>query len=172
MTNEQGKKLEELEENLRKLQIEVSKIQGNISKLQDEINALKFSEVSDERIVANNKVAKDTIKLELKITKLLHQLGVPTHIIGYQYLREAICIVFYKRVVPKNLYTEIAKKYDSTSSRVERAMRNAIAIAWRNESVPSEIVSDIFGHTIPKKGKPTNIEFIAILADYLRLRLR
>ncbi len=110
--------------------------------------------------------------LDSEITAILHEVGVPAHIKGYMYLREAIAMV-YNNVeilgsITKVLYPEIATAFGTTSSRVERAIRHAIEIAWVRGNV--DAISDIFSYTISyNKSKPTNSEFIAMIADRLRL---
>ena len=110
--------------------------------------------------------------LEPDITKMLHELGIPAHIKGYQYLRDAITMVVKDRemmeAVTKILYPEIAKKNLTSSSRVERAIRHAIEVAWGRGSL--EVIDELFGYTISTgKGKPTNSEFIALIADKICL---
>lgn len=110
--------------------------------------------------------------LETDITKMLHELGIPAHIKGYQYLRDAISMVVRDRemmeAVTKILYPEIAKKNYTSSSRVERAIRHAIEVAWGRGSL--EVIDELFGYTISTgKGKPTNSEFIAPIADKICL---
>ena len=110
--------------------------------------------------------------LETDITKMLHELGIPAHIKGYQYLRDAITMVVKDRemmeAVTKILYPEIAKKNLTSSSRVERAIRHAIEVAWGRGSL--EVIDELFGYTISTgKGKPTNSEFIALIADKICL---
>lgn len=110
--------------------------------------------------------------LETDITKMLHELGIPAHIKGYQYLRDAISMVVRDRemmeAVTKILYPEIAKKNYTSSSRVERAIRHAIEVAWGRDSL--EVIDELFGYTISTgKGKPTNSEFIALIADKICL---
>ena len=110
--------------------------------------------------------------LEIEITHILHKLGVPAHIKGYLYLREAIDMVYHEvellNAITKKLYPDVAKKYKTTPSKVERAIRHAIEVAWERGSV--EAISKIFSHTInTKKLKPPNSEFIAMIADRLRL---
>ena len=110
--------------------------------------------------------------LETDITKMLHELGIPAHIKGYQYLRDAISMVVRVRemmeAVTKILYPEIAKKNYTSSSRVERAIRHAIEVAWGRGSL--EVIDELFGYTISTgKGKPTNSEFIALIADKICL---
>lgn len=110
--------------------------------------------------------------LETDITKMLHELGIPAHIKGYQYLRDAISMVVRDRemmeAVTKILYPEIAKKNYTSSSRVERAIRHAIEVAWGRGSL--EVIDELFGYTISTgKRKPTNSEFIALIADKICL---
>ena len=110
--------------------------------------------------------------LETDITKMLHELGIPAHIKGYQYLRDAISMVVRDRemmeAVTKILYPEIAKKNYTSPSRVERAIRHAIEVAWGRGSL--EVIDELFGYTISTgKGKPTNSEFIALIADKICL---
>ena len=110
--------------------------------------------------------------LETDITKMLHELGIPAHIKGYQYLRDAISMVVRDRemmeAVTKILYPEIAKKNYTSSSRVERAIRHAIEVAWGRGSL--EVIDELFGYTLSTgKGKPTNSEFIALIADKICL---
>ncbi len=110
--------------------------------------------------------------LQISITKTLHELGVPSHIKGYQYIREGITLV-YKRPemiggITKELYPEIAEKFDSTVSRVERAIRHAIEVSWNRGNW--DLMEDIFGHSVDiDKAKPTNSEFIVTIADKIRL---
>ena len=118
---------------------------------------------------------KDQENLEALVTNVIHEVGVPAHIKGYQYLREAIMMVVNNidiiNQITKQLYPDIAVKYHTTPSRVERAIRHAIEVAW-NRGQP-DVVENIFGYTISAaKGKPTNSEFIAMIADKLRLELK
>ena len=118
---------------------------------------------------------KDQENLEALVTNVIHEVGVPAHIKGYQYLREAIMMVVNNidiiNHITKQLYPDIAVKYHTTPSRVERAIRHAIEVAW-NRGQP-DVVENIFGYTISAaKGKPTNSEFIAMIADKLRLELK
>lgn len=110
--------------------------------------------------------------LEISVTKLLHDLGVPSHIKGYQYIREGI-LLMYKQpeivgAITKELYPEIAAKYDTTVSRVERAIRHAIEVSWNRGDV--SLMEEVFGHSVDyDRAKPTNSEFIVTLSDKLRL---
>ncbi|AJA51976.1 chemotaxis protein CheY [Clostridium pasteurianum] len=113
------------------------------------------------------------LDLEDEITSIIHEIGVPAHIKGYMYLREAINMVVDNiellSAVTKELYPSIAKKYNTTASRVERAIRHAIEVAWSRGQV--DTINKLFGYTIHNgKGKPTNSEFIAMIADKLRLK--
>lgn len=115
----------------------------------------------------------EPLDLESEITSIIHEIGVPAHIKGYMYLREAISMVVNDvellSAVTKELYPSIAKKFNTTASRVERAIRHAIEVAWSRGQV--ETINRIFGYTIHNgKGKPTNSEFIAMVADKLRLK--
>ena len=120
------------------------------------------------------KVGSDQ-NLEALVTNLIHEVGVPAHIKGYQYLREAIMMVIKDidviNQITKSLYPQIASKFNTTPSRVERAIRHAIEVAWGRGD--QKTVEKIFGYTISaSKGKPTNSEFIAMIADKLRLELK
>ncbi|AJA47988.1 stage 0 sporulation protein A [Clostridium pasteurianum DSM 525 = ATCC 6013] len=113
------------------------------------------------------------LDLEDEITSIIHEIGVPAHIKGYMYLREAINMVVDNiellSAVTKELYPSIAKKYNTTASRVERAIRHAIEVAWSRGQV--DTINKLFGYTIHNgKGKPTNSKFIAMIADKLRLK--
>lgn len=113
--------------------------------------------------------------LEKDVTDMIHEIGVPAHIKGYQYLREAIMMSVEDtemlNSITKILYPSIAKKYQTTPSRVERAIRHAIEVAWSRGKM--ETLDSLFGYTINiGKGKPTNSEFIALIADKIRLHYR
>ena len=115
------------------------------------------------------------VDLESVVTEFIHELGVPAHIKGYQYIRSAIMMVIEDmellNYITKQLYPTIAKKYKTTSSRVERAIRHSIEVAW-NRGKP-ETMDEIFGYTVDTgKGKPTNSEFIAMVADRIRLQTK
>ncbi|MCD8333708.1 MAG: sporulation transcription factor Spo0A, partial [Clostridiales bacterium] len=113
--------------------------------------------------------------LETDVTNIIHEIGVPAHIKGYQYLREAIMMsvndIEMLNSITKILYPTIAKKFQTTSSRVERAIRHAIEVAWSRGKM--DTIDKIFGYTVHNgKGKPTNSEFIALIADKIRLDYR
>ncbi len=117
----------------------------------------------------------DLPDMEAQVTKIIHQIGVPAHIKGYQYLRCAILMAVDDEEVinsvTKILYPSVAKKYQTTTSRVERAIRHAIEVAWDRGDV--DTLNSYFGYTIQNsRGKPTNSEFIAMIADNLRLKYR
>lgn len=124
----------------------------------------------------NGKLALVPIKhLDVEVTNVIHEIGIPAHIKGYLYLREAILMVV-NRVdllsgVTKELYPAIATKFKTTPSRVERAIRHAIEVAWARGNV--DVINGIFGHTVNReRGKPTNSEFIAMVADKLRMQMK
>ena len=113
--------------------------------------------------------------LEVVISEIMHQIGVPAHIKGYQYLREAIILSINNTEmmssVTKLLYPTVAKTFNTTASRVERAIRHAIEVAWDRGDV--DVLSSYFGYTIQNtRGKPTNSEFIAMISDKLRLKMK
>lgn len=133
----------------------------------------------DKNIQTANKNTKqnksDVFGMELKVTEILHQIGVPAHIKGYHYLRESILTSIENpdiiNAVTKQLYPTVAKKYETTSSRVERAIRHAIEVAWDRGDV--DVLNSYFGYTIHNgRGKPTNSEFIAMISDKLRLQIK
>ncbi|MCR5664524.1 MAG: sporulation transcription factor Spo0A [Oscillospiraceae bacterium] len=116
---------------------------------------------------------REAADLEATVTDIIHEIGVPAHIKGYQYLREAIILTINDmemiNAVTKVLYPEVAKRYNTTPSRVERAIRHAIEVAWDRGDI--EVLQKYFGYTVSNiKGKPTNSEFIAMIADSLTLR--
>lgn len=127
-----------------------------------------------EPLVVKNNVVTDS-QLEVMITDIIHQIGVPAHIKGYHYLREAIVLSIKNsdiiNSVTKLLYPTVAKKHGTTASRVERAIRHAIEVAWDRGDI--DVLNSYFGYTIQnERGKPTNSEFIAMISDKLRLKLK
>ena len=130
---------------------------------------------SDKSRECEKKAVKETqeeISLERDVTGMLHKIGVPAHIKGYQYIRDAITLVVANMdllsAATKELYPTVAAMNGTTPSRVERAIRHAIELAWNRGKL--ETLNSLFGYTIQNdKGKPTNSEFIAIIADKLRL---
>ena len=140
----------------------------------DMTNSVVFApgDFKGEKTFAAESVIHD---LEKDVTDMIHEIGVPAHIKGYQYLREAIMMsvedIEMLSSITKVLYPTIAEKYDTTPSRVERAIRHAIEVAWNRGRM--ETLNALFGYTISTgKGKPTNSEFIALIADKIRLSYR
>ena len=132
----------------------------------------KDTAVSEKEVVLPAFLTRD---LEKDVTDMIHEIGVPAHIKGYQYLREAIMMsvedVEMLGSITKVLYPTIAKKYQTTPSRVERAIRHAIEVAWSRGKM--DTIDELFGYTIHNgKGKPTNSEFIALIADKIRLEYK
>lgn len=124
---------------------------------------------------AIGKDASTAPDMEAQVTKIIHQIGVPAHIKGYQYLRSAILMTIRDNdvinSVTKVLYPSVAKKYQTTTSRVERAIRHAIEVAWDRGDI--DTLNSYFGYTVQNsRGKPTNSEFIAMIADNLRLKYK
>ena len=133
---------------------------GNTSLECDNIDDMKKNKIMD---------------VELEVTNLIHKVGIPANINGHQYLREAILMVIEDRGlisgVTKELYPEIAKKYKTTGVKVERSIRHAIEVCWLRGRV--DVLESSFGYNIsPERGKPTNSEFIAMVADKIRMDLR
>ncbi len=144
----------------------------NAESLVHHIETLLPSSYSFSGSVSEDLGASD---LETQVTKIIHQIGVPAHIKGYQYLRTAIILTVNDgeiiNSVTKILYPTVAKKYQTTTSRVERAIRHAIEVAWDRGDV--DVLNSYFGYTIQNnRGKPTNSEFIAMIADNLRLKYK
>ena len=138
-------------------------------------NCYTVRETKSKYIEINSIDKKNQENLEALVTNIIHEIGVPAHIKGYQYLREAIMMVVQDidiiNQITKQLYPEIAEKYRTTPSRVERAIRHAIEVAWARGK--NDAVESIFGYTVSAaKGKPTNSEFIAMIADKLRLEIK
>ena len=128
-----------------------------------------------QQAAAPSQIKRGDVDLETLVTEFMHELGVPAHIKGYQYIRTAIMMVVDNmevlNYITKQLYPAIAKKYGTTSSRVERAIRHSIEVAWTRGK--AQTMNEIFGYTIDtEKGKPTNSEFIAMVADRIRLQIK
>ncbi|MFP3154557.1 sporulation transcription factor Spo0A [Lachnospiraceae bacterium ZAX-1] len=137
-------------------------------------NTMKFNEVRKINAYERDHDYKER-NLESDVTDIIHEIGVPAHIKGYQYLREAIIMSVMDmemlNSITKILYPSIAKKYQTTPSRVERAIRHAIEVAWSRGKM--DTIDALFGYTISNgKGKPTNSEFIALIADKIRLEYK
>ncbi len=142
-----------------------------VERIVQVVSLKKGSQMSITPIIASSK----SDDLEMMITEIIHQIGVPAHIKGYHYLRESIMLSVQDpeiiNSVTKQLYPTVAKRYSTTSSRVERAIRHAIEVAWDRGDV--DVLNSYFGYTIHNgKGKPTNSEFIAMISDRLRLKLK
>ncbi|MBO8154839.1 MAG: sporulation transcription factor Spo0A [Bacillaceae bacterium] len=146
----------------------------DLDHLRDQILQVngKASNIKDNPSFIKERKRSSKFDLDASITNIIHEIGVPAHIKGYMYLREAIAMVYNDiellGSITKVLYPDIAKKYNTTASRVERAIRHAIEVAWSRGNVES--ISNLFGYTVNMtKAKPTNSEFIAMVADKLRL---
>lgn len=135
----------------------------------------RVEECQEESNYRNTSIDIYHNNLQISITKILHELGIPSHIKGYQYIREGISIIYDNPDViggiTKELYPSIASKFDTTVSRVERAIRHAIEVSWNRGDW--DLMEDIFGHSVDiDKAKPTNSEFIVTVADKLRLEFQ
>ncbi|QUH20707.1 sporulation transcription factor Spo0A [Alkaliphilus sp. B6464] len=144
----------------------IRQMTGEVNPSKNNLEQKRQNVQNRPSLVTNNR------SLEAEITNIIHEIGVPAHIKGYLYLREAITMVVENiellSAVTKELYPSIAKKFNTTSSRVERAIRHAIEVAWSRGKV--DTINNLFGYTVHNdKGKPTNSEFIAMVADKLRL---
>ena len=133
---------------------------------------LVMKKPKNESSITHTRTEKKEPSLDASITNIIHEIGVPAHIKGYLYLREAIAMVYHDiellGSITKVLYPDIAKKYNTTASRVERAIRHAIEVAWNRGNIES--IANLFGYTVSMtKAKPTNSEFIAMVADRLRI---
>ena len=131
-----------------------------------------WGESTDSRPAASLTTSRN---LEMQVTEIIHQIGVPAHIKGYQYLRDAILMAIEDgeiiNAITKRLYPAVAKRHGTTSSRVERAIRHAIEVAWDRGDV--DVLTAYFGYTIhTERGKPTNSEFIAMISDKFRLQMK
>lgn len=131
-----------------------------------------FEKKNEESI---QEVSSRRENLESRVTNMLHEIGIPAHIKGYHYLRDAIMMAVNDmdvlNAITKILYPTVAKKYRTTSSRVERAIRHAIEVAWSRGKL--DTLDELFGYTVSTgKGKPTNSEFIALIADTIQLEYR
>ena len=146
-----------------------------IKPFDTEVMAERLLQISDWRSEPSVPAERDDADLEIIISDIMRQIGVPAHIKGYQYLRESIILSIkdpdLMHSVTKVLYPTVAKTNKTTPSRVERAIRHAIEVAWDRGDV--DVLSSYFGYTIQNsRGKPTNSEFIAMISDKLRLKMR
>lgn len=144
----------------------------DFASLVQKIREVHLNNTSNNEIAQINTMQRPEPNLETSITNIIHEIGVPAHIKGYLYLREAITMVYNDiellGSITKILYPDIAKEFNTTASRVERAIRHAIEVAWSRGNI--DAITDLFGYTINvSKAKPTNSEFIAMVADRLRL---
>ena len=147
----------------------------NMESLCQHILSLAKNRLYPEKAGEGEEKDEKSGDIETQVTRIIHQIGVPAHIKGYQYLRTAILLTVRDsemiNSVTKVLYPSVAKKYQTTTSRVERAIRHAIEVAWDRGDV--DTLNSYFGYTIQNnRGKPTNSEFIAMIADNLRLKYK
>ncbi len=134
---------------------------------------IRLMGMKEGRPLLSHRADVDSEDIETQVTKIIHRIGVPAHIKGYQYLRTAIIMAVEDREiinsVTKVLYPTVAEQYSTTPSRVERAIRHAIEVAWDRGDI--DVLNSYFGYTIQNsRGKPTNSEFIAMISDNLRLK--
>ncbi|MDP4128328.1 MAG: sporulation transcription factor Spo0A [Bacillota bacterium] len=169
--------LETLGKRIRQLQDNFADSLGTtptpMSNSVSDVKSISSSHVANSQI-SNGIIPPTTKNLEVEVTRMIHQMGVPAHVKGYQYLRDAIVSVVLNitllGAVTKELYPMIASKYQTTPSRVERAIRHAIELAWDRGNI--DFMNRFFGYTINvDRGKPTNSEFIAMVADKLRMSM-
>ena len=144
---------------------------NRIKQIQNEVQNRR----RDGNKIMEYSVNTQEISLENRVTNMIHEIGIPAHIKGYHYLRDAILMAIEDmdvlNAITKILYPTVAKKHQTTSSRVERAIRHAIEVAWGRGKI--DVLDELFGYTISNgKGKPTNSEFIALVADTIRLELK
>ncbi len=165
--------------NKQNILVEASEAGADICLLKPFDNSSLISHIDSlVRLRARNSIGaaiSSSADMEAQVTKIIHQIGVPAHIKGYQYLRTAILMTIEDNdvinSVTKILYPTVAKKYGTTTSRVERAIRHAIEVAWDRGDI--DTLNSYFGYTIQNsRGKPTNSEFIAMIADNLRLKYK
>lgn len=140
-----------------------------------EMLARRITQLSSRKSTSIEPRKSEDAELQVTVSEIMHQIGVPAHIKGYNYLREAIILSINDREmmssVTKILYPTVAKMYGTTASRVERAIRHAIEVAWDRGDI--DVLSSYFGYTIQNtRGKPTNSEFIAMISDKMRLRMK
>lgn len=154
-----------------KLQLNLEISHSNMREILTQLALLLKNNTSFALPTAAADTAPET--LETHIVSVMHEIGIPAHIMGYRYLKDAMLITLQDKdainAITKVLYPEIAAKNHTTSSRVERAIRHAIEVAFTRGN--SEFISNLFGYSInPNTGKPTNSEFIAVISDYLRIK--
>ncbi len=156
---------------------DLEKLADRIKQIMNPVDKEKNQEVIsvEEGSQTSTRSQQQNINVEERITEIMHKIGVPAHIKGYLYLRKAIGMVVREvdllGAVTKKLYPQVAEEFDTTASRVERAIRHAIEVAWDNGNMKA--INEIFGHSITSStGKPTNSQFIAKIADKIRIELR
>ncbi|HZK55030.1 MAG TPA: sporulation transcription factor Spo0A [Desulfosporosinus sp.] len=162
--------LETLGKRIRQIQDEFS---DSVNIIQPTLAGTNVQNIANPQF-SNGILPPSTVNYEVEVTRMIHQMGVPAHVKGYQYLRDAIVNVVLDvsllGAVTKELYPMIAVKYKTTPSRVERAIRHAIELAWDRGNV--DFMNRYFGYTINvDRGKPTNSEFVAMVADKLRMSM-
>lgn len=151
---------------LESILLEITENNNAVKKIRKDIIEGKLEEAlqeePDERRVFEN------------ITQIMHEIGIPANLKGYYYIREAVCIVVEDmekiKFVTKELYPYIAENHDTESSRVERAIRHAIEVSWLRGNI--DVLNEIFGYTVSTQERPTNAEFIGMLADRVRVNLK
>lgn len=149
--------------------LEISK--DHITELLSRLSDFQLVPTSVASTIADTQISN--YALESQITSILREIGIPAHIMGYRYLKDAIALSINDRervnAITKTLYPEVASINNTTSSRVERAIRHAIEVAWTRGNM--EVLDEIFGYTVnPNSGRPTNSEFIALISDNLYLQ--
>ncbi len=137
--------------------IDLSILESRMLELFEQVNKFKF---------------KETVNVEVEVSSLLHDLGIPSHVRGYRYIRDGVMLLYESsslvNLVTKDVYPIIAKKYDTTTTRVERAIRHAIEISWMRGDI--KLMEDLFGNSIDfDRSKPTNAEFLTTIADKFKL---
>ncbi|MCB8816484.1 sporulation transcription factor Spo0A [Desulfosporosinus shakirovi] len=166
-----GKRIRQLQDDFSS-SVNIASNSGTVSNRNSVLNANSNSSSSSQ--ISTGILPSTSKNLEVEVTRMIHQMGVPAHVKGYQYLRDAIVNVVSDvsllGAVTKELYPMIAVKYQTTPSRVERAIRHAIELAWDRGNV--DFMNRFFGYTINvDRGKPTNSEFVAMVADKLRMSI-
>lgn len=154
------------------MELDVSYFTVKPCDLVDLVNRIAKHNVTQVHFQNKLNAKEQEFDIEMRVTQIIHDIGVPAHIKGYQYLRESIMMTVNDmeniNAITKVLYPTVAKRFKTTSSRVERAIRHAIEVAWDRGNV--ETLNEFFGYTINNsKGKPTNSEFISMIADRIRL---
>ncbi len=148
---------------------------ASMEAIEERMRIIMSTPMKSDRSLILNHAPNPAVDLETCVTNIIHEVGIPAHIKGYQYIREAIMMVINDsdmiNSITKQLYPTVAKKCSTSASRVERAIRHAIEVAW--DRGDTEVLNKFFGYTISNnRGKPTNSEFIAMIADKLRLAMK